>query len=384
MTAELDDPVQQHWAPPEQQLYAFLSFMSKHNASDLHLKSDLPPYFRIGGHLRKIQGPTLPTAEYIEQMLLPLVPSSRVVELEETGGVDFSTKIDTGDRFRINLYKSTGHAHAAIRRVQSQIPSFNDLHLPDVYGKVIAESMEGLVLVSGVTGSGKSSTLAAMMDHINEHRSMHVITIEDPIAFVFQSKKCIVSQREVGIDVLDFKTALRHVVRQDPDCILIGELRDRETMLAAIQAAETGHLVMGSLHCSDAQQTFSRILEFFPRAEHAFIRSSLANSLRAITVQRLIPGLQEGSRYPACEVLLNNAIVKDKILHEEDEDMPAIVQQCREEGMRNFTHSLVELVQAQLIDRHVALDYAPQREKLISELKGIKAASESLVGRLRH
>ena len=140
---------------------------------------------------------------------------------------------------------------------------------------------------------------------------------------------------------------------------------------------------MGSLHCADAQQTFSRILEFFPRAEHAFIRSSLANSLRAITVQRLIPGIESGSRFPACEVLLNNAIVKDKILHEEDEDMPAIMQQCREEGMRNFTHSLVDLVQAQLIDRHTALDYAPQREKLISELKGIKAASESLVGRLR-
>jgi twitching motility protein PilT len=383
MTAEPNSAQPEQWAAPEQQLYTFLTFMSKHQASDLHLKSDLPPCVRIGGHLRKIQGPSLPTADYIEKMLLPLVPSGRVVDLEETGGVDFSTKIDTGDRFRINLFRSTGHTHAAIRRVQSQIPSFTDLHLPDVYRKVIATSMEGLILVSGVTGSGKSSTLAAMMDHINETRSMHVITIEDPIEYVFLSKKCIVSQREVGIDVLDFPTALRHVVRQDPDCIMIGELRDRETMMAAIQAAETGHLVMGSLHCSDAQQTFSRILEFFPRAEHAFIRSSLANSLRAITVQRLVPGIQEGSRFPACEVLINNAIVKDKILHEEDEDMPAIMQQCREEGMRNFTHSLVELVQSQSIDRHTALDYAPQREKLVSELKGIKAASESLVGRLR-
>ncbi|MFC1758379.1 type IV pilus twitching motility protein PilT [Planctomycetota bacterium] len=383
MTDELEQVQTNQWAAPEQQLYTFLSFMSKHGASDLHLKADLAPYFRIGGHLRKIQGPNLPTAEYIEQMLLPLVPSSRLVDLEETGGVDFSTKIDSGDRFRINLFRSTGHAHAAIRRVQSKIPSFGDLQLPDVYGKIAAESMEGLVLVSGVTGSGKSSTLAAMLDHINETRSMHIISIEDPIEFVFLSKNCIVSQREVGIDVLDFKTALRHVVRQDPDCILIGELRDRETMMAAIQAAETGHLVLGSLHCSDAQQTFSRILEFFPRAEHAFIRSSLANSLRAIAVQRLIPGIEDGSRFPACEVLLNNAIVKEKILHEEDEDIPAILQQCQEEGMRNFTHSLVELVQAQSIDRHVALDFAPQREKLISELKGIKAAGESLVGRLR-
>ena len=155
-------------------------------------------------------------------------------------------------------------------------------------------------------------------------------------------------------------------------------------MLTAIQAAETGHLVLGSLHCSDAQQAFSRILEFFPREEHAFIRSSLSNSLKAIMVQRLIPGIKSGSRYPATEVLLVNATVKDKILHEEDEDIPAIISQCREEGMRNFTNSLCDLVQADHVDRHTAFDYAPQREKLVSELKGIKAASVSLVGRIRN
>ena len=371
------------WPPADQQIQALLAFLSKHEASDLHLKSGFPPYVRLGGNLRKVHGPSLPESGYIEKMLLPLVPRDRLMDWDKFGGVDFSLRIDSGDRFRVNLFKSTGHSHAAIRRVQSKIPNFHDLHLPDVYEKVIMESLEGLVLVSGVTGSGKSSTLAAMMDCINENRSMHVITVEDPIEFSFTPKKCIISQREVGIDVLDFPTALRHVVRQDPDCILIGEMRDRETMLAAIQAAETGHLVMGSLHCNDATQTFSRILEFFPRAEHAFIRSSLANSLRAIMVQRLIPGIEEGSRYPATEVLLNSSVVKDKILHEEDEDMPAIITQSREEGMRNFTHSLVDLVQADLIDRHTALDYAPSRDRLVSELKGIKAASDSLVGRLR-
>jgi twitching motility protein PilT len=177
---------------------------------------------------------------------------------------------------------------------------------------------------------------------------------------------------------------LRVVVRQDPDCILIGEMRDRETMLAAIQAAETGHLVMGSLHCSDAQLSFARILEFFDRTEHSFIRSSLANSLRAILCQRLIPGITEGIRYPATEVLLSNGIVKDKILHEEDEDMPAIMCQCREEGMRDFTYSLCELVQKEKVLRDVAMDAAPHREALSSALKGIDSAKASLVARLRN
>ena len=281
------------------------------------------------------------------------------------------------------MFRSTGNVHVALRRVQSHIPTFEELCLPDVYRRTIMKTLEGLVLVSGVTGSGKSSTLAAMLDHINDNRSMHMITIEDPIEFVFHPKKCIISQREIGIDVPDFKHALRYVVRQDPDCILIGEMRDRETILAAIQAAETGHLVLGTLHCSDVQQTFSRILEFFPRAEHDFVRSSLANSLTAIMCQRLLPGVEDGKRYPATEVLLSNSIVREKILHEEDEDFPAIISQCREEGMRSFTQSLCELVEADLVAREVAMDYAPSREALNSALKGIETSAQTLVGKIR-
>jgi twitching motility protein PilT len=183
--------------------------------------------------------------------------------------------------------------------------------------------------------------------------------------------------------VVDFPTALRYVVRQDPDCIMIGEMRDKETMMAAIQAAETGHLVLGSIHCSDAEQTFSRILEFFPREEHDFIRSSLSNSLRAIMVQRLLPGIEEGSRYPATEVLLNNSIVKEKILHEEDEDIPAILHACRQEGMRDFIASLCELVNNEQVHREVAFEHAPNREALRSRRKGIDTAGDGLVSRAR-
>ncbi len=373
----------QQLLPPAEEIKRLLDFVSKSEASDLHLKVNYPPFVRIAGHLRMIESPPLPSTEYVDAMLKTIVPPERRHIYDEQGSLDFSAQGESGDRFRINIFRSTGEMHVALRRVQSRIPDFESLHLPETYRKTISRTMDGLVLVCGVTGCGKSSTLAAMLDYINLHRSMHVITIEDPIEYSFQPKRCIISQREVGLDVPSFADALRYVVRQDPDCVLIGEMRDRETMLAAIQAAETGHLVMGSLHCSDAQQSFARILEFFPRAEHAFIRSSLSNSLVAIMCQRLIPGIAEGTRFPATEVLLSNSIVKDKILHEEDEDFPAIIHQCREEGMRSFTQSLCELIKGEYISREVGLDYAPSRESLLSALKGIETSGQSLVSRIR-
>lgn len=370
-------------SPPEQEIQHLLTFVSKNEASDLHIKVGYAPCVRIGGHLRKLQLPEIPDTAYVEGMFRALLPADRWREFETKGSVDFSTAHEGGDRFRINLFRSKGEIHAALRRVQAKILDFNALNLPDVYRKVISETLEGLILVCGVTGSGKSSTLAAMLEHINQTRYLHIITIEDPIEFAFHGKKSIISQREIGLDAVNFPEALRVVVRQDPDAILIGELRDRETMLAAIQAAETGHLVLGSLHCADAQLSFARILEFFDRSEHSFIRSSLANSLKAIMCQRLLPAIEEGKRYPATEVLLANSVVRDKIIHEEDEDLPALLHQCREEGMREYTFSLSELVLSQKISRAVALDVAPSRESLLSALKGIDTASSGIISRLR-
>jgi twitching motility protein PilT len=369
--------------PPKEEMKRLLSFLGKHEASDLHLKVHYPPYVRIGGHLRKLELPPIPNTACILEMIMSMVPEKRWNEFETHGALDFSNADGSGDRYRINIYRSKGEVHVAVRRVQSKILDFKGLNLPDVYRELIANTMEGLILVCGVTGSGKSSTLAAMIEWVNQNRGLHIITVEDPIEFEFRGKKSIISQREIGLDVPNFPDALRVVVRQDPDAILIGEMRDRETMLAAIQSAETGHLVLGSLHCADTQLSFARILEFFDRSEHNFIRSSLANSLKAIMCQRLLPGVQEGSRYPATEVLLANSIVKQKILREEDEDLPAILHQCREEGMRDYTHSLCELVNQDRILRTVALDYAPSREALLSALKGIDSATSSILSRVR-
>lgn len=358
--------------PPEEELRKLLDFVTKNQASDLHLKVGYSPIVRLAGKLRTLQIPPLPDTKYIDAMMAPFVPETRKQEYLDHGTIDFSAPGPTGDRFRINMYRSTGTTHVAIRRVQSEIPDFESLNLPDIYRQTVEVTFEGLVLVCGVTGCGKSSTLAAMLNYINHHRSLHIITIEDPIEYAFRPKLSIISQREVGIDVPGFAEALRSVVRQDPDCILVGEMRDRETMMAGLQAAETGHLVLGSLHCSDARQTFSRILEFFPRDEHAFIRSSMASSLKAIMVQRLIPSTTEGVRYPATEVLLGNPIVREKILREEDKDLPAVMTQCREEGMRTFTDSLCELVEAEHITREKAMEYAPNQDALKSRMRGIE------------
>ena len=360
-----------------------LGNMKNHGASDLHLKPGLPPYYRVNGALRKIDADPLdgPT---IEQMLLPIIPDRRKSQYQQFGDLDFAYQLPDGDRFRVNAFRACDQMSAAIRRVKAEIPTYETLHLPPIYDQLIARTYEGLIIVCGVTGSGKSTTLAAMLEYINENRTVNLITIEDPVEYRFVPQKSIVSQREIGIDIPDYAEGLKYIVRQDPNVIFIGEMRDRNTMLAAIQAAETGHLVFGSLHTADAMQAFARILEFFPKTEHDFIRGSLANSLVAIMGQRLLPGCNPAvPRVPATEVLLNGPTTKDLIRSSRDEDIPELISSSEGEGMHNFTRSLANLVQQELVFRDTAMKYAPNQEALASLLRGIKTTAQTMIHRVR-
>lgn len=367
-------------------IYPLLEAMKTLNASDLHLKTSVPPVFRVGGHLRKTDMPLIEVnSRYIEKIMDPLIPERRRAEFERRGALDFAISLPNGERFRVNAARSCDQLHCAIRRVKSEIPSFDSLHLPQIYRKIADETHEGLVIVCGVTGCGKSTTLAAMIDHINETKSDNIISIEDPIEYVFHPKKSIVSQREIGLDVDIFADALRSAVRQDPDVLFIGEMRDRETMLAALQAAETGHLVFCTLHTADTMQSLARILEFFPPDQHEFIRSSMANGLKAVMAQRLLPAINPDIlRVPATEVLLGTPIVKEKIREGEDADLPEIVAGSKGEGMHSFTAALSELVDKNLVYFDTAMEYAPNREALEGHVRGIKTTAQALVHRVKH
>lgn len=374
--------------------------MRKTEASDLHLKVGLPPIYRIAGELRSPPGLAELSAEDTDRLMTEIMSPVLKQRFIDQGDVDFSTFLyvtpagadgkrpesDKPDRFRCNAFRAGGGLHAAIRRVKPEIPTFESLRLPPVYRRIADELFEGLVLVVGVTGSGKSTTLACMLERINKTRAENIITVEDPVEYQLHSEMSVVSQREIGTDVPSYSTALRYIVRQDPDVIFIGELRDHDTVLAAIQAAETGHLVFGSLHAADTMQTFSRIVEFFPQHEHQFIRSALASSMKAVCAQRLLPANKEvagAGVVPATEVLLTNASVKEKIRDAEDTDLPAIVNSSLSDGMRSFTHSLAELVEAEMVNLQVALEHAPNKEALSSRLKGVEVKAATLVGKIR-
>lgn len=362
-------------------IHRLLHKMEEVGASDLHIKIGSPPVLRVNSILHRVETADL-TPEASAEMLAPIIPANLRSTLDDQGGIDFSHHESISQRFRCSVFHAGGGLHAAIRRVNPVIPDFEALNLPPIYEKLGEDTHEGLVIVCGVTGSGKSSTLAALINHINKRRSTNIITIEDPVEFLFQPDMSFISQREIGIDVPNFPVALRAAVRQDPDVLMIGEMRDRETMLAGIQAAETGHLVFVTLHTADTVTAFSRILEFFETRDHAFVRSSIAAGLRAVLAQRLLPtGREDIPRVPATEALLNSTIVADRIREGDDDDLSAIIAGSLEEGMHDFNSSLAALVDKNWVDLKIAERYSPNKDALRSHIRGIGVKADVLVSK---
>ncbi len=287
------------------------------------------------------------------------------------------------NRFRVNLFYQRSRLSLVARRVNTRIPNFKELNLPDSIEK-LCHYYQGLIILAGVTGSGKSTTIASMLEYINQRERVHILTIEDPIEYLFKDKKAVINQREVGMDVRDWHIALKHAVREDPDIILVGEMRDRETFEAALQAAETGHLVFGTIHASSAASTIQRILDLFPPEQHAGIRQNLAFNLRAVICQMLLPTTEEWqkkgvTRVPVCEIMIQNPTIRKLISEGEDEKIQDAIRMFFQEGMLDFTESLRQLVEKELIDRATAFEAAPNKEALKMALKGIRVMTPGIL-----
>ncbi len=351
-------------------LMKFLDAAVRYQASDLIVKVDLPPRIRLRGSLKSLQ-----TDECSEQLMFQIakdvLDEKQYAYFHHHGAIDFAYDYDEDNRFRVNLFMSRGKPSLAARLITSNVKTFEELHLNPILGDV-ATSAQGLILFAGITGSGKSTSIASMLQYINERKRVHIVTIEDPIEYIFKDDKATINQREVGIDCIDFNEALRSLVREDPDVVLLGEMRDYETFEAAIRAAETGHLVFGTIHASSAWQAFGRIYDMFPEQERGQIRKLLAYNLRAIIYQKLLPTLREDvARVPATEILLTTPSVVKYILDGREGELLDIMRQGREEGMIDFTSSLVELVESEWIHHRVALEATPKPEELKMRLKGI-------------
>jgi twitching motility protein PilT len=363
----------------EPEINKLFRMVMKHEGSDLHLKVGLPPMMRLRNAIRQMEMRPL-SAEDMERLIFPILHERSQRLLEEDGGADFAHVIGQDEgRFRVNLFKQRGRLSLVARRVNQVVPTFEKLCLPPSIEK-LCHYDQGMIVLAGVTGSGKSTTIAAMLDYINERERVHILTIEDPIEYLFTDKKAVINQREIGLDVLDWHMALKHAVRQDPDVILVGEMRDRETFEAGLNAAETGHLVFGTVHASTAPSTISRILDLFPADMHSAVRQSLVFNLKAIVCQKLLPSIRPGvQRVPTNEIMIMNPTIKELIVKADDKKLPDAIRIGFLEGMLDFNESLRQLVERGDVDRATALEVAPNPEALKMAFKGIRVAQPGIL-----
>lgn len=354
--------------PPDlSSLDAVLSHAVRLGASDLLLIADVPVTLRVGGQLSHSVGPPL-TAESARNLLLPLMTQTQQKELQHNKSVDLCFSREGVGRFRANVHFQRGTVAGSVRLLPDKMPTLESLHLPPVLRR-LAEARQGLVLVTGPTGCGKSSTLAALVDLINSQRHDHVVTIEDPIEYVHANRKSIIEQIEVGQDAPDFAGSLRSILRQNPDVILVGEMRDAETIATVLTAAETGHLVLSTLHTNDASQAVSRILDSFPQGNQSQMRQQLSLALLAIVAQQLVPGLNI-PRYPVVEILMGNSAVRSLIRRGEDHQLYSALSTGRNDGMISMEQSLAEMVRNGRIHRDVAMAHCFRPDDLLRYLQG--------------
>jgi twitching motility protein PilT len=374
--AEFEAPASAH-AGREPEVNKLFRWVMKEQGSDLHLKVGQPPMMRLRGDIKRSNARPL-TQEDMERLLLPCLNVKQRKILDEEGGVDYSYVVGQDEcRFRVSLFRQRNRLSLVSRRVNTTIPNFAALGLPPSIEK-LCNFPEGLVILAGVTGSGKSTTIASMLDYLNDREPLHILTVEDPIEFTFTDKKSVINQREIGLDCINWHKALKDAVRQDPDVILVGELRDVETFEAAVHAAETGHLVFGTIHAASAHTTINRILDLFPPEKHNAIRQALANNLKAVVAQKLVKGLKVG-RVPTNEIMIVNPTIRKLIGEGMDAKISDAIKIGYLEGMVDFTENLRVLVERGDIDKATALEVAPSPEQLKMALKGIKVAAPGIL-----
>ncbi len=340
-----------------------LAFSVKNKASDLHLSAGLPPMIRVHGDVRKINVPVMDHSQ-VHDMVYDIMNDGQRKVYEETLECDFSFEIPNLARFRVNAFNHNRGSGAVFRTIPSKILTLEQLNCPPIF-KEIADTPRGIVLVTGPTGSGKSTTLAAMVDYINENEMGHILTVEDPIEFVHTSKKCLINQREVGPHTLSFQNALRSALREDPDVILVGEMRDLETIRLALTAAETGHLVFGTLHTSSAAKTVDRIVDVFPAAEKDMVRSMLSESLRAVISQTLCKTKDEQGRVAAHEIMIGTPAIRNLIRENKVAQMYSAIQTGQNIGMQTLDQNLQDLVRRNVISASEARGKAANKDSII-------------------
>lgn len=353
----------------------------KQGCSDIHLQVDRPPIFRIRGTLTPLEMPPLSESQLIK-LTFPMMDQRNLDIFHRDGGADFSKVVDYKNepwRFRVNLLTQLGKVGMVARKVERSIPPFDKLYLPPIM-ESLCKFDQGMVLLAGVTGSGKSTTIASMLDWINRNMNRHILTIEDPIEFVYTSDQCLINQREIGMDVIDFHVAMKHAVREDPDIMLVGEMRDQETFETAIHAAETGHLVFGTIHASNAPGTIARIIDLFPAAMHSAVRAAIGMNMKAIVGQKLLKTIvDEPGRVPIVEIMTFNPTVRKLVMEGEDEKLAGAIRIGKEEGMQLFNDSLYDFVTREYISREAAFEVSPNIEELKMKLKGIEVKGPSIL-----